>query len=147
MELRKSPLPRLNLDGDDNSDEILEAIVKYRQGHKADETEQAVRDWYLECDTSLGAAIHDSVDSRNLRQSNITNGYELCQLGGDYERCEKRRQAEARGARLDAARIQQDGQRIGRIQQALIKIRNGLQRNQLRYDWFKVRNANGVGNF
>ena len=147
MELRKSPLPRLNLDGDDNSDEVLEAIIKYRKTHKADETEQAVRDWYLECDTALSAAIHDSVDSRNLRQSNITNGYELCQLGGDYERCEKRRQAEARGARLDAARIQQDGQSIGRIQQALIKIRNGLGRNQLRYDWFKVRNANGVGTF
>jgi hypothetical protein len=52
-----------------------------------------------------------------------------------------------RGARLDAQRIQQDGQRVGRIQQAFLRIRAGLQRNQLRYSWFKVRNANGVGSF
>jgi hypothetical protein len=147
MDLRKSPLPRLNLDGDDNSDDVLDAILKYRQAHKPEENEQAVHDWYDEFDTLLGAAIHDTVDSRSLRQSNVTNGYELCQLGGDYERCEKRRQAEARGARLDAAHMQQDGQRISRIQQAFIKIRNGLERNQLHYSWFKVRNANGVGNF
>ncbi len=50
-------------------------------------------------------------------------------------------------ARLDAAHIQDDNQRIGRIQQAFIKIRNSLERNQLRYSWFKVRNANGVGKF
>jgi hypothetical protein len=147
MELRKNPLPRLNLDGDDNSDDVLEAILKYRASHKPEETEQVVHDWYDEFDTVLGAAIHDSVDSRNLRQYNVSNGYELCQSGGDYEHCEKRRQAEARGARLDAAHIQDDGQRISRVQQAFLKIRNSLERNQLHYTWFKVRNANGVGKF
>jgi hypothetical protein len=144
---RKSPLPQLNLDGDDNSDEILDAILKYQASHKPEETEKAVHDWYDETDGFLANAIHDSIESRNLRQSNLSNSYEMCQSGGDYEQCAKRRQAEMRGARLDAQRIQQDGQRVGRIQQAFLRIRAGLQRNQLRYSWFKVRNANGVGSF
>ena len=71
----------------------------------------------------------------------------MCRSAGDYEHCEKRRQAEARGTRLDAAHIEDDGQRIGRIQQTFIKIRNGLERNPRHYTWFKVRNANGIGNF
>lgn len=144
---RKSPLPQLNLDGDDNSDEILDAILKYQESHKPEEVEKAVHDWYDESDGYLANAIHDSIESRNLRQSNLSNSYEMCQYGGDYEQCAKRRQAEMRGARLDAQRVQQDGQRVGRIQQAFLRIRAGLQRNQLKYPWFKVRNANGVGSF
>jgi hypothetical protein len=144
---RKSPLPQLNLDGDDNSDEILDAILKYRDSHKPEEVEKTVRDWYDGTDGYLANAIHDSIEARKLRQSNLNNSYEMCQYGGDYEQCAKRRQAEMRGARLDAQRVQQDGQLVGRIQQAFLRIRAGLQRNQLQYPWFKVRNANGVGSF
>jgi hypothetical protein len=144
---RKNPLPQLSLDGDDNFEDVLDAVMKYRETHTPEEVEKAVHDWYDETDALLASAIHDSIESKDLRQSNITNGYEMCQSGGDYEQCEKRRRAEARGARLDAMRVQQDGQRIGRIQQDFMKIRAGLQRNQLRYAWFKVRNANGVGTF
>lgn len=144
---RKSPLPQLSLDGDDNCEDVLDSILKYRETHTPEEVEKAVHDWYDETDALLANAIHDSIQSKDLRQSNITNGYEMCQAGGDYEQCEKRRRAEARGARLDAMRVQQDGQRIGRLQQDFIKIRAGLQKNQLRYSWFKIRNANGVGTF
>jgi hypothetical protein len=144
---RKSPLPQLSLDGDDNCEDVLDAILKYKEAHTPEEVEKAVHDWYDENDALLANAIHDSLESKSLRQSNITNGYEMCQAGGDYEQCEKRRRAEARGARLDAMRVQEDGVRIGRIQQDFIKIRNGLQKNQLRYSWFKVRNGNGVGSF
>jgi hypothetical protein len=117
----KSPLPQLNLDGDDNSDEILNAILKYRESHKPEEVEKAVRDWYDETDGYLANSIHDSIESKNLRQSNLNNGYEMYESGGDWERCEKRRRAEMRSARLDAQRIQQDRQRVGRIQQAFMQ--------------------------
>jgi hypothetical protein len=33
---------------------------------------------------------------RSIRESNTYNGYDLCQQGGDYEHCEKRRLSELR---------------------------------------------------
>ena len=41
---RKSPRPQLNLDGDDNSDEILDSILKYQESHKPEEVEKVVHD-------------------------------------------------------------------------------------------------------
>jgi hypothetical protein len=58
---RKSPLPQLNLDGDDNNDEILDAILKYQASHKPGEVEKTVHDWYDETDGFLANAIHDSI--------------------------------------------------------------------------------------
>lgn len=66
---RKSPLPQLNLGGDDNSDEILDAILKYRDSHKPEEIEKTVRDWYDETDSYLAkpsttASKHATCGSR-----------------------------------------------------------------------------------
>jgi hypothetical protein len=147
MEVRRGPIPRLNLDGVENSDEILEAINKYRVTHKPEEVEQAIHDWYDEYDTLLNAAIKQDNDYRNLRQANIANGYELCQQSGDYEKCEQRRQAEMRGARLDNQIIRDNGLHSARLQQGLIKVRNGLNAYNLHYMWFKIRQGNGNGSF
>jgi len=147
MEARKGPIPRLNLDGVDNSDDVLAAISKYREKHNPEEVEQAIHDWYDEHDTLLNSEIQQGNDYRNLRQANIVNGYELCQEGQDYEKCEKRRQAEMRGARLDNEVIRLDSLRAARVQQGLIKVRNGIAAYNLHYTWFKVRQGNGNGSF
>lgn len=147
MDLRRGPIPRLNLDGVDNSDEILEAIAKYRANHKPEEVEEAIHAWYDEHDTLLNAAIQQGNDYRSLRQSNIANGYELCQESGDYEKCEQRRRAEMRGARLDNQIIRDNGLQSARLQQGLIKVRNGIGVRGLHYIWFKVRQGNGNGSF
>jgi len=43
--------------------------------------------------------------------------------------------------------MRDNGMVAGRIQQAFMKIRTGISRYSLHYDWFKVRNANGNGSF
>jgi hypothetical protein len=147
MEVRKNPLPELNLEGDDNSDEVLAAIAKYKESHKPEETEQVVHDGYEEYDAMLASNAREANQFRTNRESNTYNGYDLCQQSDDYEHCEKRRLSELRGQRMDAITVRNSMQRVGRIQPGLMKIRSGLVLQHLNYSWFKIRNGNGVGSF
>jgi hypothetical protein len=147
LELHKSPIPRLSLEGSDNTLEIVAAVKKYKESHTPQQTEEAFRDWFSETNDMLTAAIRESSNLRDLRESNINNSNDLCQDSGDWEQCQKLRLADARGARSDQNRIRNDGFVTGRIQQAFMKIRNDLTMIGLRYEWFKIQNANGVGSF
>jgi hypothetical protein len=75
---RSGPLPRLKMEGTENSDEIIEAIKTYRAKYTAEQTEQAVRIWYERYDEVLAAAIQNNIETRVLRDANTSNGYELC---------------------------------------------------------------------
>ncbi len=147
MEAHKSPLPVMNLEGDDNTDLILKAIANYKESHKPEETEQVIHDWYEEYDAMLAANAREANQYQSLRETNTLNGYDLCEQSRDYEHCEKRRLSELRGQRMDGAKIRQDMERVGRIQQGLAKIRTGIGVMRLNYPWFKVRYGNGVGSF
>jgi hypothetical protein len=147
LELHKSPIPRLSLEGADNTAEIVAAVKKYKESHTPQQTEEAFRDWFSETNDVLTAAIRESSNLRDLRESNINNSNDLCQDSGDWEQCQKLRLADARGARSDQNRIRNDGFVTGRIQQAFMKIRSDLVMIGLRYEWFKIQNANGVGSF
>jgi hypothetical protein len=147
LELHKSPIPRLSLEGADNTAEIVAALKKYKESHSPQQTEEAFRDWFSETNDMLTAAIRESSNLRDLRESNINNSNDLCQDSGDWEQCQRLRLADARGARSDQNRIRNDGFVTGRIQQAFMKIRNDLMMIGLRYEWFKIQNANGVGSF
>jgi len=118
MEVHKSPLPVLNLEGDDNTDAILRAVAKYKETHNAEQTEQVVHDWYDEYDATLASNAREAGMYRSLRESNTYNGYDLCQQSTDYEHCEKRRQSELRGQRMDGLKIRQDMERVARINKA-----------------------------
>ncbi len=147
MEAWSGPLPRLRMDGTENSDEIITAILSYRKTHTAQETERAVRIWFERYDEIIAAAIHNSMETRNLRAANTSNGYELCMESQDYEHCRNRQMAEQRGARHDQVQMANDFNVESRIQQAFMRIRNALCMNNLRYEWFKVRTTNGVDQF
>jgi hypothetical protein len=147
LELHKSPIPRLSLEGTDNVAEIVAAVKKYKESHTPQQTEEAFRDWFSETNDVLTAAIRESSNLRDLRESNINNSNDLCQDSGDWEQCQRLRLADARGARSDQNRIRNDGFVTGRIQQAFMKIRSDLFLIGLRYEWFKIQNANGVGSF
>ena len=147
MEAWSGPLPRLRMDGTENSEEIIAAILTYRKTHTAKETESVVRVWFERYDEMLAAAIHNSTETRNLRAANTSNGYELCMESQDYEHCHNRQMAEQRGARHDQVQMADDLNIESRIQQAFMRIRNALCVNNLRYDWFKVRTTNGVDRF
>lgn len=141
------PLPRLQLQGPENADEIVAAITVYKRTHTPDETENAVRSWFNKYDEELAAAIKENLDLTTLREANMSNGYELCQQSQDYEYCQNRRNAEMRGARDDQAKIKANGNFTVRTQHAFMKIRNGLGQNGLHYDWFKIRTTNNIDTF
>jgi len=135
------------MDGTENSEEIIAAILTSRKTHTAKETESVVRVWFERYDEMLAAAIHNSTETRNLRAANTSNGYELCMESQDYEHCHNRQMAEQRGARHDQVQMADDLNIESRIPQAFMRIRNALCVNNLRYDWFKVRTTNGVDRF
>ena len=105
MKAWSGPLPKLRMDGTENSDEIIKAILAYRKAHTAPETEAVVRTWFERYDEMLAAAIHNSTETRNLRAANTSNGYELCMESQDYEHCRNRQMAEQRGARHDQVQV------------------------------------------
>ena len=144
MEASAGPLPRLKMDGAENADEVVAAISHYKTTHTPEETEKAVRVWYERYDEMLAAAIQDNQDVMVLRNANSSNGYDLCQESGDYEKCHNRQMAEARGARSDQNQMTKNSQLEVRIQHAFMKVRNGLQMNNLHYAWFKIRTTNGI---
>ncbi len=143
----KSPFPALNMEGVDNSDEVIQSISEYMGKHSKEDTEDMIRNWYDRYDSMLAAAIHENDETRKRRESTNFTGYQLCMQSPSYENCEARRQAELRGARADSFVMTDNLKMTGRIQQAFMKIRGGIALHGLRYDWFKIRNANGVGSY
>jgi len=147
MEAWSGPLPRLKMEGTENADEIIAAIASYKASHTSEQTELAVRVWYDRYDEILAAAIQQNIDIRVLRDANYSNGYDLCMESQDYRQCQNRQMAEQRGARTDQIQAAKNLNVESRIQQAFMRIRNGLMMHNLRYDWFKVRTTNGVDKF
>lgn len=147
MEATAGPLPRLRMDGAENADDVVAAIAKYKTTHTPEQTESAVHIWYDRYDEMLQAAIRENMDVRTLRQANVSNGYELCVQSQDYRQCQNRQMAEQRGARIDQLELAKNNNLTVRIQHSFMKIRNGLQMNNLRYDWFKIRTTNNIDQF
>lgn len=147
MEATTGPLPRLKMEGAENADEVVAAIASYKLSHSPEETEKAVRIWYERYDEMLAAAIQENLDLKTLRDQNLNNGYELCQESQNYQECQSRRMAEMRGARHDQAEMAQNNNLTVRIQHSFSKVRNGLQMNNLHYDWFKIRTTNNIDQY
>jgi len=147
MEVMAGPLPRLKMDGPENSDEVVAAIAQYKLTHTPEQTEQAVHIWYDRYDEMLGAAIQENIDLQTLRNANMSNGYEICQASQDYQKCQSRQMAEFRGARSDQNVMMRNNNLEVRIQHAFMRVRNGLCINNLRYDWFKIRTTNNIDTF
>ena len=147
MEASAGPLPRLKMDGAENGDDVVAAIIAFRMTHTPEQTENAVRIWYDRYDEMLAAAIKENLETKTLREANSSNGYELCQQSQDYEQCRSRQMAEDRGARSDQIQMAKNSSLEVRIQHALMKIRNGLASKGMHYDWFKVRTTNGIDLF
>lgn len=147
MEATAGPLPRLKMDGAENADDVIAAIAKYKTSHTPEQTEAAVRIWYERYDQMLAAAIQENLDTKALRDANVSNGYELCVQSQDYQQCQSRQAAEQRGARSDQIEYAKNNNLTVRIQHSFMKVRNGLQINQLHYDWFKIRTTNNIDQF
>ncbi|MGB6480239.1 MAG: hypothetical protein WA899_14285 [Candidatus Sulfotelmatobacter sp.] len=147
MDALRNALPALTMDGAENGDDIVAAIGKYKQTHSPEDTEAAVQAWYDKYDVELAAAIQQNSTVNTLREENLSNGYEMCRESGDYQTCEGRRRAEYIGQRHDQATITKNFALEVRIQHAFMKVRIGIMRYGLHYDWFRVRTTNGIDTF
>lgn len=142
LDVPKGPLPKLNLEGPENFDEILLAISSYKAKHTSEETEQTLYDWYHEYDAMLAAIFKENVEFQSLRDSNTYYSSEKCGQGGDYRKCMQRQNAEARGLRQDRSVMKDNWQVANRIQTGIMRVGEGLGRYNIHYDWWKVRYIN-----
>ena len=55
--------------------------------------------------------------------------------------------AEQRGARNDQRELAKNNNLAVRIQHSFMKVRNGLQMQNLSYPWFKIRTTNNIDEF
>jgi len=147
MEATAGPLPRLKMDGAENADDVVAAIAKYKCTHTPEQTEDAVHIWYDRYDEMLQAAIRENLDVQTLRAANVSNGYDLCMESQDYEQCRNRQMAEQRGARNDQQELAKNSNLTVRIQHSFMKVRNGLNMQNLHYSWFKIRTTNNIDQF
>ncbi len=154
LSARSNPIPVIALEGAENTDNILDAIHQYRRVHDAAETERVVREWFDEESEVLSAAIE--VNSRlsqhtQLRMEVAQDEYAYGNQydpEGDNRRVQQRQIAERRSQRVDARSNQASWQLITRLQQTLGKVRTDMliiHTTKSAYDWFKIRNTNGVG--
>lgn len=148
LSVRTNPIPRISLQGEDNSERVLDAVREYRRNHTAEETERVVHEWYDEHDEILATAAEDSnqiAQHNQYRYDLQDEGYENNDT--DYRKARQRMATERRSQRVDARRSREDWQIISRIQQTMSSVRNDLRLNRISCEWFKIRQGAGVGTF
>jgi hypothetical protein len=138
------PLPSMNLEGVDNSDEVLKSIDQYRQTHTTAEIEQIVRDWYDEYYTLFVKAFTDSEEIKSRAQD---RSYTPRRYSDDAGKYQEQRLAEVHSAVQDQRLVTKNNLLMARIQQSFQKVRNGLQARSIKYDWMKIRFGNGNGSW
>jgi hypothetical protein len=138
------PLPDLNTDGMDNSDDVVKAILDYRVDHTRQETEQVIRDWYGYHDHLLERAITDNNEITTRAKDRSVEPREYPE---DYRKYEQQRAIEARAAIQDRRLIDKNALLVSRIQQGFYKVRSCLNAKGVKYEWFKIRSANGIGTY
>lgn len=150
---RKNPLPAIALLGVDNTQDVLDTIHEFRKTHDAAETERVVHEWFDE----QSEVLSDSIDANNkiaqhnqikMEAAQDGNGYGVA-YDGDYTKLRQRQLSEVWAQRSDARTNRDNWQVIMRIQQAFVRVRCDaiLNRGKVPYDWFRIRNANGVGTY
>ncbi len=152
---RKNPIPLVALQGADNSQAVLDAIHEFKGKHDAAETERVVHEWYDEQSEVLSAAIDDNASialhnrlKMEAAQDEYGYGYGAG-YDGDYRKLQQRQMSQVWSQRVDARNSRDNWQVIARIQQAFFRVRCDVlfNRGKTPYDWFRIRNANGVGTY
>ena len=146
LNVRKGPIPSIQIKGTDNSDEILDAIWTFRAAHTPQETEETVRGWFNEYDNRLSLAIQEVIRFVQVHGIENTNPGPL-QPGEDPRRTKEQVLAEYRSVVGDAYAYNENVVVITRVQQTFERVRAGLRLKGMKYDWMKIRFANGNGSW
>ena len=142
LDVKRGPLPKLNLEGPENFDAIVQAIGDYKAKHSPQETEQVLHDWYSEYDSMLATMFRENIELQTLRDSNTYYSNESCSQGVNYKKCMERQRAEALGTRQDRSVMKDNWAMTYRVQTGIMRVGEGMSRYNLRYDWWKVRYIN-----
>jgi hypothetical protein len=147
---RRNPIPVIALQGPDNTDDILNAIHQFSRTHDAAATERVVHEWFDEQTDVLSAAIDANArlaEHNQLRVERVQDESNQYEPDGDYTKVQQKQIAERRSQRVDARSNRDNWQVIMRIQQSFTKVRAEMfmAHTKSAYDWFKIRNGNGVG--
>jgi hypothetical protein len=130
---RAGVLPAIPADGIDNSAEIMKAVIAFKKSHTPEETEQMVREWYEDYDAALQGLAADNARIENAAPPRVRTQQE-------YEVAVELRQ-------MDLQRQKQNGFQMARIQGTFGKVRSLLQKENMNFDWFKIRCGNGNCSF
>lgn len=132
----------------DNSEEIVREMVAYSRTHTPKETEDAIREWYEIYDQKMANAIHEQKDIQDRQLQRSMSEQDMYEYGGeDYRKYQALRRAENRTAVSDQQAMRTNGLLTAKIQQTFQMVRGGLQKNNIRYEWFKIRFGNGNGSW
>lgn len=139
-------IPDMTPTGPFNTDEIVGAIRVFREKHSSQETEAAVRSWYEKHDAMLARAIEENNSLRERQKYGYATGV-VDQPPDDATHYAEWRTTQAMSASYNQIDMDRSGLRSARLQQTISGVRSGITRFNLRYDWFKVRFANGNGSY
>ena len=142
LDVKRGPLPKLNLEGPENFEAVVQAIGDYKSKHNPQETEQVLHDWYSEYDSMLATMFRENIELQSLRESNTYYSNESCGQGVNYQKCMQRQRAEARGTRQDRSVMKNNWATAYRVQTGIMRVGEGMNRYNLKYDWWKVRYIN-----
>lgn len=133
LTVNKGPIPSLNFDGMDNSDEVSAAIHTYRRAHSPKETEDLIHEWYDKYYGMYVAAVEENKAFATRQQD---RSYDQSDYNQDAKKYRQLRDAEARSARNDQKKVSQNAMLQNRIQGTIGKIRSELMQVG-HYSWFK----------
>jgi hypothetical protein len=140
----RGPLPDINIEGVDNSDDIVKAIDQYRRTHTLAETEHVIRDWYNRYDLLFQHAFAENEELRLRAQDRSVEPHEY---SDDYVKYREQRSSEIHSQLQDSRTTQKNGLLMARLQQTLQKVRSAIFPFGLKYDWMKIRFGNGNGSW
>jgi hypothetical protein len=158
MSIRGGPVPSISLQGADNTQEVLAAIHDFRATHDAAATEDVVHDWFDQQTEVLSAAIDANVRLQKHNQMRMESAQDRSSYPRNYSydpdssNMNERMTTERWSQRVEMRSSQENFLVIGRIQQALMKVRVDVicrpnKTGAAAYDWFKIRTANGIGTY
>lgn len=136
------PIPDIRSEGDYNTEEIVAAIVEYRNTHDPKQTEEMVRAWYDRQDSAAAAAI----ESNRLLQSRNTDPYydQRPNSGTDYRKYQEEQRDRAVLARNEQQQKQANDAIIFRFSNTIGFLRSRLAGYKLAYEWLKPHYVTGA---
>ena len=124
----------------DNTDAILAAIKGYRQSHTKAETEELIHAWYDKHALMLDRAAEENRRIIRGREDHYESPYDYGYMKpGDYQQYYEKQLAASRSAYDDQWRYTQNYQAIYRTETVFGKVKYGIRRMGMDFDWFTLR--------